>query len=161
MGSFEANPPFTEELMELMVSHMEKLLEEAGDNPLSFSVSFSTIQLFNLIYDGLYIFIPEWIDPPTPALVKMRDDCKFKTFDLVVGEQAHKYVSGGQHNAAPVLFYSISEFPFNSFPPVFSYSVYSSTRGCTMQFTAPTCSSSRTKRVARNGTPQLTVAFKG
>lgn len=40
MGSFEANPPFTEELMDLMVSHMERLLEEAGDNPLSFAVSF-------------------------------------------------------------------------------------------------------------------------
>lgn len=32
----------------------------------------------------------------------MRDICAFKTLDLVVGENAHKYVSGGQHNAAPV-----------------------------------------------------------
>jgi len=83
-GSFEANPPFTEELMELMVSHIEQLLTDAGDSPLSFA-----------------IFIPEWLDPPTPALVKMRDNCKFTTREFVIGENAHKYVSGGQHNAAP------------------------------------------------------------
>ncbi len=38
-GSLEANPPFTEELMELMVTHMEELLEGAGDNPISFTIS--------------------------------------------------------------------------------------------------------------------------
>lgn len=40
MGSFEANPPFTEELMELMVTHIEQLLADAGDSPLSFAISF-------------------------------------------------------------------------------------------------------------------------
>lgn len=37
-GSFEANPPFTEELMEEMVNHVEDLLS-ASDQPLSFVVS--------------------------------------------------------------------------------------------------------------------------
>jgi hypothetical protein len=52
-GSFEANPPFSEELMEAMVNHFEALLSST-DSPLSFIV-----------------FIPDWRDPPTPALVRM------------------------------------------------------------------------------------------
>lgn len=52
-GSFEANPPFCEELMEAMVDHFESLLTETQD-PLSFIV-----------------FIPEWRDPPTEALIRL------------------------------------------------------------------------------------------
>ncbi|CAB1315554.1 unnamed protein product [Coregonus sp. 'balchen'] len=47
-GSFEANPPFSEELMDAM-----KLLEKSSE-PLSF-----------------IIFVPEWRDPLTPALHRM------------------------------------------------------------------------------------------
>lgn len=52
-GSFEANPPFSEELMVAMIDHFEALLEES-DEALSFIV-----------------FVPEWRDPPTEALLRM------------------------------------------------------------------------------------------
>ena len=52
-GSFEANPPFSDELMEAMVDHMESLLSETNE-PLSFIV-----------------FIPDWRDPPTEALIRL------------------------------------------------------------------------------------------
>ena len=52
-GSFEANPPFSDELMAAMVDHMESLLGETSE-PLSFIV-----------------FIPDWRDPPTEALIRL------------------------------------------------------------------------------------------
>ena len=36
------------------------------------------------------------------ALVRMRDTSKFTSAHFVVDEHDHKYVNGGQHNAAPV-----------------------------------------------------------
>ncbi|NXY51088.1 PCIF1 factor, partial [Ceuthmochares aereus] len=77
-GSFEANPPFCEELMDAMVSHFEKLLENSSE-PLSF-----------------IIFIPEWRDPPTPALTRM-EQSKFKRHQLVLPAFDHEYRSGSQH----------------------------------------------------------------
>ena len=52
-GSFEANPPFCEELMDAVVTHFERLLEDSLE-PLSFMV-----------------FLPEWRDPAPPALLKL------------------------------------------------------------------------------------------
>uniref|UniRef100_F6XRK5 mRNA (2'-O-methyladenosine-N(6)-)-methyltransferase n=1 Tax=Monodelphis domestica TaxID=13616 RepID=F6XRK5_MONDO len=77
-GSFEANPPFCEELMDAMVSHFEKLLESSPE-PLSFIV-----------------FIPEWRDPPTPALTRM-ERSRFKRHQLVLPAFDHEYRSGSQH----------------------------------------------------------------
>lgn len=77
-GSFEANPPFCEELMDAMVTHFEKLLESSKE-PLSF-----------------IIFIPEWRDPPTPALVRM-EQSKFKRHQLALPAFDHEYRSGSQH----------------------------------------------------------------
>ncbi|XP_078249236.1 mRNA (2'-O-methyladenosine-N(6)-)-methyltransferase isoform X2 [Pogona vitticeps] len=77
-GSFEANPPFCEELMEAMVSHFEKLLEDSN-KPLSFIV-----------------FIPEWRDPPTPALTRM-EQSRFKRHQLILPAFDHEYRSGSQH----------------------------------------------------------------
>uniref|UniRef100_H3BHH4 mRNA (2'-O-methyladenosine-N(6)-)-methyltransferase n=2 Tax=Latimeria chalumnae TaxID=7897 RepID=H3BHH4_LATCH len=77
-GSFEANPPFCEEMMDAMVSHFEKLLGSSNE-PLSFIV-----------------FIPEWRDPPTPALTRM-EESKFKRHQLVVPAFEHEYRSGSQH----------------------------------------------------------------
>ncbi|KAM9218997.1 mRNA (2'-O-methyladenosine-N(6)-)-methyltransferase isoform 2-T5 [Leptosomus discolor] len=77
-GSFEANPPFCEELMDAMVSHFEKLLENSSE-PLSFIV-----------------FIPEWRDPPTPALTRM-EQSKFKRHQLILPAFDHEYRSGSQH----------------------------------------------------------------
>eukprot|EP00026_Physarum_polycephalum_P005560 Phypoly_transcript_05595.p1 GENE.Phypoly_transcript_05595~~Phypoly_transcript_05595.p1 ORF type:complete len:531 (+),score=82.60 Phypoly_transcript_05595:167-1594(+) len=99
-GSFEANPPFTEELMEQMVTHIEELLGTSSQ-PLSF-----------------VIFIPEWLDPPMSALVRMRDTGVYTSAHFVVEQHDHKYVNGGQHNAAPVRHPSLpflSPLPFVDF----------------------------------------------
>ncbi|XP_070536314.1 mRNA (2'-O-methyladenosine-N(6)-)-methyltransferase-like isoform X2 [Ptychodera flava] len=77
-GSFEANPPFGEELMEAMVDHFEDLLHKT-DDPLSFIV-----------------FIPEWRDPPTPALVRM-EESRYKRKQAVIPAFEHEYRSGSQH----------------------------------------------------------------
>ncbi|XP_062402264.1 mRNA (2'-O-methyladenosine-N(6)-)-methyltransferase [Sardina pilchardus] len=77
-GSFEANPPFCEELMDAMVTHFEELLERSSE-PLSF-----------------IIFVPEWRDPPTPALTRM-EASRFRRHQLIVPAFEHEYRSGSQH----------------------------------------------------------------
>ncbi|XP_061584075.1 mRNA (2'-O-methyladenosine-N(6)-)-methyltransferase [Cololabis saira] len=77
-GSFEANPPFCEELMDAMVTHFEELLEQSTE-PLSF-----------------IIFVPEWRDPVTPALTRM-EASRFLRHQMNVPAYEHEYRSGGQH----------------------------------------------------------------
>lgn len=77
-GSFEANPPFCEELMEAMVDHFESCLEESHE-PLSFIV-----------------FIPEWRDPPTEALIRL-ESSRFKRKQMVIQAYSHQYRHGFQH----------------------------------------------------------------
>uniref|UniRef100_A0A4W5RR18 mRNA (2'-O-methyladenosine-N(6)-)-methyltransferase n=1 Tax=Hucho hucho TaxID=62062 RepID=A0A4W5RR18_9TELE len=77
-GSFEANPPFSEELMDAMVTHFEKLLEKSSE-PLSF-----------------IIFVPEWRDPLTPALHRMESSA-FRRYQMSVPAFEHEYRSGSQH----------------------------------------------------------------
>lgn len=77
-GSFEANPPFSEELMEAMVDHMESLLCETIE-PLSFIV-----------------FIPDWRDPPTEALIRL-ENSKFKRKEFSLPALEHEYRHGFQH----------------------------------------------------------------
>uniref|UniRef100_A0A673J195 Phosphorylated CTD-interacting factor 1-like n=1 Tax=Sinocyclocheilus rhinocerous TaxID=307959 RepID=A0A673J195_9TELE len=77
-GSFEANPPFCEELMDAMVKHFEDLLEHSSE-PLSF-----------------IIFVPEWRDPPTPALTRM-EVSRFRRHQMIVPAFEHEYRSGLQH----------------------------------------------------------------
>ncbi|XP_029943254.1 mRNA (2'-O-methyladenosine-N(6)-)-methyltransferase [Salarias fasciatus] len=77
-GSFEANPPFCEELMDAMVTHFEDLLDRSSE-PLSFIV-----------------FIPEWRDPVTPALTRM-EGSRFLRHQLSVPAYEHEYRSGSQH----------------------------------------------------------------
>ncbi|KAJ8302948.1 hypothetical protein KUTeg_019344, partial [Tegillarca granosa] len=77
-GSFEANPPFCEELMESMVDHFENLLAESNE-PLSF-----------------IIFIPEWRDPPTEALIRL-ESSRFKRKQVVLPAYEHEYRHGFQH----------------------------------------------------------------
>ena len=81
-GSFEANAPFAEELMEAMVDHFEKLLGQTTD-PLSFIV-----------------FVPEWRDP-TPLAVLRMENSPFKRKQVLVPAFEHHYRSGLQH-AAPI-----------------------------------------------------------
>lgn len=76
-GSFQCNPPFTEEVIERMADRIDYLLSNS-ELPLSFIV-----------------FIPEWLDPPTPGLVKMNKS-KYKRNDFIVSSQKHKYVAGTQ-----------------------------------------------------------------
>lgn len=77
-GSFEANPPFTEEVIERMSVHIENLLKSSL-RPLSFVV-----------------FIPEWLDPPTTGLLNM-EKSKYlrKTFN--VEKNKHRYICGSQY----------------------------------------------------------------
>ncbi|XP_021342973.1 phosphorylated CTD-interacting factor 1-like [Mizuhopecten yessoensis] len=77
-GSFEANPPFCEELMEAMVDHFEGLLGDTQE-PLSFIV-----------------FIPEWRDPPTEALMRL-ESSRFKRKQVIFPPYEHEYRSGFQH----------------------------------------------------------------
>lgn len=77
-GSFEANPPFCEELMEAMVNHFERLLADSPE-PLSFIV-----------------FIPEWRDPAPNALLKL-ETSHFKRKQVVVPAYEHEYRHGFQH----------------------------------------------------------------
>lgn len=77
-GSFEANPPFCEELMESMVDHFECLLSESPE-PLSFIV-----------------FIPEWRDPPTEAHIRL-ESSRFKKKQVVLPPFEHEYRHGFQH----------------------------------------------------------------
>ncbi|KAJ8384812.1 hypothetical protein AAFF_G00197990 [Aldrovandia affinis] len=77
-GSFEANPPFCEELMDAMVTHFEELLE-CSNEPLSF-----------------IIFIPEWRNPPTLALNRM-EASPFRRHQMTIPAFEHEYRSGSQH----------------------------------------------------------------
>uniref|UniRef100_A0A3P8PWD4 mRNA (2'-O-methyladenosine-N(6)-)-methyltransferase n=1 Tax=Astatotilapia calliptera TaxID=8154 RepID=A0A3P8PWD4_ASTCA len=77
-GSFEANPPFCEELMDAMVTHFEDLLDQSSE-PLSFIV-----------------FVPEWRDPVTPALTRM-EGSRFLRHQLSIPAYEHEYRSGSQH----------------------------------------------------------------
>lgn len=77
-GSFEANPPYSEELMEATVDHFEKILSESLE-PLSF-----------------IIFIPEWRDPVPVALAKL-EASRFKRKQVLIPAFEHEYRHGFQH----------------------------------------------------------------
>ncbi|KAJ8679825.1 hypothetical protein QAD02_015612 [Eretmocerus hayati] len=77
-GSFQANPPYCEELMEAMVNHFERLLSDSAE-PLSFIV-----------------FLPEWRDPAPNALLKL-EASHFKRKQVVVPGKEHEYRNGLQH----------------------------------------------------------------
>uniref|UniRef100_A0A3B5MHG6 WW domain-containing protein n=1 Tax=Xiphophorus couchianus TaxID=32473 RepID=A0A3B5MHG6_9TELE len=85
-GSFEANPPFCEELMDAMVTHFEELLDRSSE-PLSFIV-----------------FVPEWRDPVTPALTRM-EASRFLRHQLNVPAYEHEYRSGSQHICKDDMYY--------------------------------------------------------
>ena len=80
-GSFEANPPFCEELMDAMVTHFERLLSDSNE-PLSFIV-----------------FIPEWREPAPPVLKRL-EESSWKRRQVVVPTFEHEYRHGYQHVVA-------------------------------------------------------------
>ncbi|XP_068212202.1 mRNA (2'-O-methyladenosine-N(6)-)-methyltransferase isoform X1 [Palaemon carinicauda] len=77
-GSFEANPPFCEELMEATIRHFEKLLSESHE-PLSFIV-----------------FVPEWREPAPSALLHL-EASRFNRKQIVLLPFEHEYRHGFQH----------------------------------------------------------------
>lgn len=77
-GSFEANPPFCEELMEATVRHFEKLLSESHE-PLSFIV-----------------FVPEWREPAPSALLHL-EASRFNRKQIILLPFEHEYRHGFQH----------------------------------------------------------------
>ncbi|XP_018023571.1 mRNA (2'-O-methyladenosine-N(6)-)-methyltransferase isoform X2 [Hyalella azteca] len=77
-GSFEANPPLCEELMEATVRHMEKLLSESHE-PLSFIV-----------------FMPELREPAPSALLHL-EASKFNRKQIVLLPAEHEYRHGFQY----------------------------------------------------------------
>lgn len=77
-GSFEANPPYCEELMDSMVTIFEKLLAGSVE-PLSFIVT-----------------VPEVRDP-IPSAISRLESSNFKKKQVVVPAMEHEYRSGFQH----------------------------------------------------------------
>jgi hypothetical protein len=63
----------------LSLCYLPQKLLESSPEPLSFIV-----------------FIPEWRDPPTPALTRM-EQSRFKRHQLVLPAFEHEYRSGSQH----------------------------------------------------------------
>ena len=81
-GSFEANPPFTEELIEKMSIHMKNLLSDPLNDALSF-----------------IIFVPDWNDPPSPGIELLKKS-SFLSASFSIEGGKHEYVSGGQHSVS-------------------------------------------------------------
>ncbi|XP_042909271.1 mRNA (2'-O-methyladenosine-N(6)-)-methyltransferase [Parasteatoda tepidariorum] len=77
-GSFEANPPYCEELLESAILHFEKLLSSSQE-PLSFIV-----------------FISECRDPVPSFLTKI-EASRFKRKQLLIPAYDHEYRHGFQH----------------------------------------------------------------
>jgi len=77
-GAFQANPPFSEEVMSAMADHMIELLTDT-DEPLMF-----------------IIFIPDWRDPVTPALIKLEDSL-YCRHSRLIEKGKHQYITGRQH----------------------------------------------------------------
>jgi len=78
-GSYQANPPFNEEVMAAMADRIEELLSASTAGALSFAV-----------------IVPEWVNPPTPALETMKRS-RFLRAELVVKSTDHAYRNGQQH----------------------------------------------------------------
>ncbi|XP_064466906.1 mRNA (2'-O-methyladenosine-N(6)-)-methyltransferase-like isoform X2 [Ornithodoros turicata] len=77
-GSFEVNPPFSEELMDATVNHLERLLTESQE-PLSFIV-----------------FFPDLRDPVPTALTTL-EASRYKREQLLIPAYDHEHRHGFQH----------------------------------------------------------------
>lgn len=77
-GSFQANPPYCEELVDATLQHIDRLLSDSS-YPLSFIV-----------------FLPEYKDRPLKCLSRI-EDSQYKRKLLVVPAMEHEYRHGYQH----------------------------------------------------------------
>lgn len=85
-GSFEANPPFTEEFIVRMFEHMTMLLVRAdASNTAERSCPLSFI-----------VVIPHWLVPPLQAGVDARSSPFFRG-EVILSAKKHSYVVGLQH----------------------------------------------------------------
>lgn len=87
-GSFEAHPPYSEELMESSVDHMERLLSDSPE-PLSF-----------------IILMPDYREPTPNALIRI-EASQFKRKQVTIPAYEHEFRHGFQHvlNRSMLLFY--------------------------------------------------------
>lgn len=77
-GSFQANPPYCEELIDATLQHIDRLLSDSS-YPLSF-----------------ILFLPEYKDRPLKCLNRI-EDSPYKRKLLVVPAMEHEYRHGYQH----------------------------------------------------------------
>lgn len=77
-GSFQAHPPYCEELMDASITHFEHLLADSPE-PLSFIV-----------------FVPDYRDPSPSALIKL-EASHFKRKQVIVPAFEHEFRIGIQH----------------------------------------------------------------
>lgn len=77
-GSFAAHPPYSEELMEASVDHMERLLGDSVE-PLSFIV-----------------FMPDYRDPTPNGLAKI-ESSQFKRKQVTIPAYEYELRHGFQH----------------------------------------------------------------
>lgn len=77
-GSFQCNPPFTEEIIYFMALRLIHLLEHKTA-PLLFIV-----------------FVPNWVTPPTPGL-ELLDKTPWLTKFFIAKKGKHSYIGGNQH----------------------------------------------------------------
>lgn len=77
-GSFQANPPYCEELIDATLQHIDRLLSDSC-YPLSF-----------------ILFLPEYKDRPLKCMSRI-EDSPYKRKLLVVPAMEHEYRHGYQH----------------------------------------------------------------
>ena len=91
-GSFEANPPFVEEVMEEMRLHMEQLLA-ATDQPLSFT-----------------IVVPAWTNPVPPSHQALTENKSgYLRRKILFPADDHVYLDGFQHTLRDAPFKPVHE----------------------------------------------------
>lgn len=80
-GSFETGPPYTEEVMERMIYHLESLLRSPDAGPLSF-----------------FVFVPDWREP-LQVCQQIMESKEFPFTREIIHLNGGKYfyVSGDQH----------------------------------------------------------------
>lgn len=87
-GSFEAHAPYSEELMESSVDHMERLLSDSPE-PLSFIV-----------------IMPDYREPTPNALVRI-EESQFKRKQVTIPAYEHEFRHGFQHVLNRFVWYNI------------------------------------------------------
>lgn len=90
-GSFQANPPDCQELVEATIIHFEKMLENSIE-PLSF-----------------ILFLQE-VPDNTQNIISRLESCKYKRTHLTIMSQEHEYRHGFQYQCNPADVYNKSQY---------------------------------------------------